>query len=143
MNRILLPMIVVLLGLALGLADAAEQSRPVLQIINGGSQPLDIFWLKTPGERVPNGSLAPGKETSITTTLGHRFAVVGRVDKSESVITSEVPVQAFRVGGVPAFYTQRVEAHGFPIVGSAQVNPTPVPPRPGNSLVPAAAPRPA
>ena len=123
MNRILLPMIVALAGLAMGFADAAEQSRPVLQIINDSRQPLDIFWLKTPGERVPNGSLAPGKDTSITTTLGHRFALVGREDRTESVITSEVPVQAFRVGGVPAFYTQRVEAHGFPIVGSAKVNP--------------------
>ncbi|MEO6741198.1 MAG: hypothetical protein ABIP20_13170, partial [Chthoniobacteraceae bacterium] len=128
MNRILLPMIVALLGLALGHADAAEQSRPVLQIINGSRQPLDIFWLKTPGERVPNGSLAPGKEMPITTTLGHRFALVGREDRSESIVTSEVAVQGVRFDppskdGVPAFYTQAVSANGFPIVASAKVNP--------------------
>ncbi len=27
--------------------------------------------------------------------------------------TSEVPVQAYQVGGVPEFYTQRVTAEGF------------------------------
>ena len=40
----------------------------------------------------------------------------------------EVAVQAFRFDppdkdGVPAFYTQRVSADGFPIVASAKVNP--------------------
>jgi len=39
------------------------------------------------------------------------------------IVTSEVLVQGFRFGGVPEFYTQRVEAHGFPIVASARVNP--------------------
>ena len=107
--------------MAAALAD--ELPRPKLQIFNGSVQPVDVFWLKSDTERVPNGTVAPGKETFITTTIGHRFAVVGREDKSESIITSEVPVQAFRVGGAPAFYTQRIEAHGFPIVGSAKVNP--------------------
>ncbi|MBI3880849.1 MAG: zinc-dependent peptidase [Verrucomicrobia bacterium] len=105
------------------LCPAAESPRPKLQIINGSAQPVDIFWLKSDTERVPNGSLAPGKDTIITTTLGHRFAVVGRDDKSEATVTSKARVQAFRFGGVPAFYTQRVEAHGYPIVASAKVNP--------------------
>ena len=107
-------------------AFAAEP--PKLQIINGSSQPIDIFWLKSDVERVSNGSVAVGKDTLITTTLGHRFVVVGREDKSEATLTSVVPVQGFRFDpagkdGVPAFYTQRASAGGFPIVASAKVNP--------------------
>ncbi len=102
--------------------------RPMLQIINGSSQPVAIFWLKPGGERVPKGSLQPGDETLMTTTLGHRFAIAGQKDNVEVTVTSEVLVQAFRFDppdehGVPAFYTQRVSASGFPIVGSAKVNP--------------------
>ncbi|MBX7207616.1 MAG: hypothetical protein K1X78_04870 [Verrucomicrobiaceae bacterium] len=100
----------------------AQPQLPKLQIINGSEQPLDIFWLNNT-EREPKSSVAPGKDSIITTTLGHRFAIVGREDKMESIVTCEVPVQAFRVGGVPAFYAQQVEAHGFPIVASAKVNP--------------------
>lgn len=101
----------------------AQSQRPKLQIINGSDESVEVFWLKSATDRVPNGSIAPGKSTSITTTLGHRFAIRGRDDKLESIVESEVPVQAFRVGGVPSFYTQQVEAHGFPIVASAKVNP--------------------
>jgi dipeptidyl-peptidase-4 len=107
---------------------AAEPPRPKIQIINGSTQAVDVFWLKSDTERVPNGSVAPGENTVITTTLGHRFAVVGRGDKTERFVTSEVPVQAMRFDppdpdGIPAFYTQRVTAGGFPIVASARVNP--------------------
>jgi len=107
---------------------AAEPPRPKLQIINGSQQAADIFWLKSDTERVPNGSLEPGKNTVITTTLGHRFVVVGRSDKAERMVTSKVPVQGFRFDppdpdGIPAFYTQRVSAGGYPIVASAKVNP--------------------
>ncbi len=127
------------LALALGLimqgvfqcssANAQEaQSRPKLQIINGSKQTVDVFWLKSERERVPNGSVATGRNTIITTTIGHRFAVVGRQDRSERMVTSEVPVQAMRfdppdADGIPAFYKQRVSAGGFPIVASATVNP--------------------
>jgi hypothetical protein len=104
-------------------AQERGSRRPKLQILNGGAQTVDVFWLKPDGGRMPNGTVASGRDTTITTTIGHRFAVVGRDDKSESIVTSEVPVQTFRVGGVPAFYTQRVEAHGFPIVASAKVSP--------------------
>ena len=123
----------ILLAAALGpvaviAAEAPAIPRPRLQIINGSSQAIDLFWLKSESKRVPNGSVAPGKDTIITTSLGHRFAVVGRADQSETYVTSEVPVQAFRFepadkDGVPAFYSQRVSAHGFPIVASARVNP--------------------
>ena len=108
--------------------NPSQTVRPRLQIINGSAQSADIFWLKSDTERVPNGSVAPGANTVITTTLGHRFAIVGRADQAERVVTSQVPVQGFRFDppdkdGVPAFYTQRVSAGGFPIVASAQVNP--------------------
>jgi len=111
--------LLILLLLAL---PAFAADRPRLQILNGSAQPIDIFWLKTDTERVPNGSVAPGKDTLITTTIGHRFAVIGREDQTEATVTSEVPVQGFRFGGVPAFYTQSASAGGFPIVASARVN---------------------
>lgn len=108
--------------------DSPEGRRPKLQIINGSSQPVDIFWLKSDTQRVPNGSVDPGKHTLITTTIGHRFLIVGREDKSQATVASQVPVQAFRFDpagrdGIPAFYTQRIDAGGFPIVASAKVNP--------------------
>jgi hypothetical protein len=109
-------------------AEAPKLSRPKLQIINGSSQTIDTFWLRSETERVSNGSVAPGKETLINTTLGHRFEVVGREDKVTATVTSEVPVQGFRFDptardGVPAFYRQSVSANGFPIVASGKVNP--------------------
>jgi len=126
--RLLLPFALLSLSVGIPRPLGAAELRPTLQIINGSSQPIDIFWLKLDTERVPNGSVAPGKDTVITTTLGHRFAVVGRDDKATTTVTSEVPVQAFRFDprgrdGVPAFYTQSVSANGLPIVASAQVNP--------------------
>ncbi len=113
---------------ALHAADARLLPRPRLQIINGSGQTIDVFWLKSDGERVSNGSIAPGRDTIITTTLGHRFEIVGRDDKAAATVSSEVSVQAFRFDphgrdGVPAFYTQRVSAGGFPIVASAKVHP--------------------
>ncbi len=125
---LLLPFAILSLSVGIPRPFAAAELRPTLQIINGSSQPIDIFWLKSDTERVPNGSAAPGKETVIMTTLGHRFAVVGRDDKTTAMVTNEVPVQAFRFDprgrdGVPAFYTQSVSANGFPIVASTQVNP--------------------
>jgi hypothetical protein len=109
-------------------ADASEPPRPRLQIINGSSQAVDIFWLKSDTERMSNGSVVPGKNTVITTTLGHRFEIVGSDDKATATVTSEVPVQGFRFdprgrSGVPSFYTQSVSVNGFPIVASAKVNP--------------------
>ncbi|MGE4179083.1 MAG: hypothetical protein AB7J34_04605 [Limisphaerales bacterium] len=107
---------------------AGEPKRPRLQVLNGSAQPLDIFWLKSDTERVPNGTVEPAGKTVLTTTLGHRFVLVGREDRSERIVTSLVPVQGVRFDppdkdGVPAFYTQRIDAHGYPIVASARVNP--------------------
>lgn len=109
-------------------ADPPDADRPKLRIINGSSQTIDVFWLRSDIERVPNGSVAPGKDTILTTSLGHRFEVVGRDDKTTVIVTSEVRLQACRFDppsptGVPAFYTQAVSANGFPIVASARVNP--------------------
>ena len=112
-----------LIAAAAAQTDVPNAPRPRLQIINGSSEPIDIFWLKSEGERVQTGSVAPGKDTVLTTTIGHRFAVIGREDKTEMTVTSEVPVQGVRFGGVPALYTQSVSAGGFPIVASAKVNP--------------------
>ncbi len=108
--------------------EAPAPVRPRLQIINGSSQAIDILWLKSATERVPNGSVAPGRDTVISTTLGHRFEIVGPEGNAKATVTSVVPVQGFRFdsqgqGGVPAFYTQTVKANGFPIVASAKVNP--------------------
>jgi hypothetical protein len=107
---------------------AAEARRPVLQIINGSRQSLEVYWLKSERERVSNGKVEPGQDTVITTTLGHRFAIVGKEIESEVTATSIVPVQALRFDppdsdGVPAFYTQRISAGGLPIVATANTNP--------------------
>ncbi|MDZ4848780.1 MAG: sialate O-acetylesterase [Pirellulaceae bacterium] len=112
----------ILFALPLFAATSFAFDRPKLQIINGSAQTVDVYWLNPNAERVPNGSVEPGKNTVISTTLGHHFAIVNRGDKSEVLVTSEVPVQAFRVGGVPAFYTQHASAGGFPVVASARVN---------------------
>jgi hypothetical protein len=122
-----------LLGLALAalISSAAPQDsprvRPRLQIINGSAQTLDVFWLKSDAERVPNGSIAPGRDSFISTTIGHRFVIVGRDDQSETTVSSVVPVQGIRIDsqspdGVPPFYTQRGSANGYPIVASPSVN---------------------
>jgi len=102
---------------------ADDSPRPRLQIINGSEQPIDVFWLKTATERVAQGSVAPGQDTIITTTIGHQFAIVAREDQTESIVISTVRIQASRFGGVPAFYTQRITAGGLPIVASENVNP--------------------
>ena len=115
-------------AVVLGIQASAFAERPRLQIINGSDQPVDVFWLKTEVDRVSNGTIAPGKYTTITTTIGHRFAVVDVANGIERTVTSEVPVQAFRfdstqADGIPSFYTQKAFAHGFPIVASDQVSP--------------------
>ena len=105
-----------------------DAPRPRLQVLNGSQQPVEVFWLKTDSERVTNGKIAPGADRVITTTLGHRFVVVGGEGAAEATVTCIVPVQAFRfepqgTQGVPAFYTQSISANGYPIVASAAVNP--------------------
>jgi hypothetical protein len=105
---------------------AKEAAQACLQIINGSGDAVRVEWLKDDGERVPNGVVAAGGDRIITTTLGQRYAVVGKA--GERIVTSVVRVQGFRYDppsaeGVPAFYSQQVSAGGFPIVASATVNP--------------------
>jgi hypothetical protein len=109
-------------------SPAPGNERPRLQILNGSTQTIDLFWLKSDTERVPNGSVAAGKDTIFTTSPGHRFLIVGREDKSEATVAAEVMHQAYRFDpagkdGIPAFYTQVVRLRGFPIVASVRVNP--------------------
>jgi len=101
--------------------DKVER-RAKLRIINATPNAVEVLWIAADGKRVSNGEIEPGKDRIISTTLGHRFVIVSRGDKSEIPVVSEVPVQAFRVGGVPAFYTQQASAGGFPVVASAKVN---------------------
>lgn len=141
------------LWVALGGEDtvAWEPARPTLQILNGSTQPVEVFWLPSDLERVSNGVVAPGADVMITTTLGHRFAVVGQEGGEEAFVTSLVPVQAFRYVptgnrgtavrgasdslvpenqviappdglGIPAYYSKYISAHGYPIVASERVN---------------------
>src|SRR5262245_18415761 len=89
-------------------AQDSPRVRPHLQIINGSAQPVDLFRLKSETERVPNRSIAPGRDSVIATTIGHRFVIVGRDDQSETTVTSLVPVQRIRLDSeirdaVPAF----------------------------------------
>ena len=133
MNSIVLPTVItpfVLAGLCqfAFAVDTAPSVRPKLQIINGGTQPVEVFWLKSDTERLKNATIAAGKNHVIGTTLGHRFAVQGAKGEPEVIVTSEVPVQGYRYDpqakdGVPSFYTQRADAHGYPVVASANVNP--------------------
>lgn len=100
--------------------------RPTLRILNAGPNPVEVLWLAPDGQRVPNGTVEPGKDRIIGTSLGHRFVVVD--GKTEVEVISKVPVQAFRhdstaKDGIPAFYTRVVYAQGYPICASAKVNP--------------------
>lgn len=106
--------------------DTVFKSRPRLQIINGSTAPLEIFWINDQNERISNSRVSPGKDTIITTTIGHRFAIVGK--DAEEIVTCKVHHQGYWFDpagkdGVPAFYSQRIDAGGFPIVASATVNP--------------------
>lgn len=123
-----IPVLLLLTSALTPATGGSDLPRPRLQILNGSSQPIDIFWLQSDTERVPTGSVAPGRDSILTTTIGHRFEIVGRDDHATATVTSVVPVQGFRFdpqgrNGVPAFYTQHASANGFPIVASARVNP--------------------
>lgn len=116
--------IITLFFLAVSTA-AFALDRPKLQIINAGEKAVEVFWIAPDGKRAPNGKIEPGKDSIIGTTLGHRFVIVDGGKETE--VVSQVPVQAFRhdpnaKDGVPAFYTQVVRAHGYPICGSARVS---------------------
>ncbi|MDP4624788.1 MAG: hypothetical protein NWT08_06590 [Akkermansiaceae bacterium] len=117
-------------ALLFSITTLSADLTPRLQFINASSSTAEIFWLKDSGERMSIGQVEPGEDSIITTTLGHKFVMVGKSTDGalEKTITCKVPVQGFRFDppdpqGVPAFYTQRTTAHGFPVVASAGVNP--------------------
>jgi hypothetical protein len=119
----------VVLGIsALATLSLHAEELPQLQIINASKEIVDIFWQESDSERVAQGSIEPGKDRLISTTLGHQFVIIGREDKVEVTVTSKVPIQGFRFDptgkdGIPPFYTQIERVRGFPIVASAKVNP--------------------
>lgn len=105
---------------------ALALDRPKLQIINAAPNAVEVFWLKPDGSRIANGKIEPGTDNIIGTSIGHRFVIVD--GNKETEVVSKVPVQGFRYDpaakdGVPACYTQRTSAGGFPIVATAKVNP--------------------
>lgn len=124
--------------------SAQETPRPRLQIINGSEQAVDVYWLKNDSERVKTASAEPGADAIITTTLGHRFLIVGRDDHVEVPVTSLRWIQARRFmgavpqtapdipvnqvvsppegQGIPRFYAKYLSADGYPIVASETVN---------------------
>ncbi len=109
-------------------ADQTADRRPSLQVINASPQGVDVYWLRAPHDRLLAATVPPGEDRVIQTTLGHRFAIVGQSDGFEVEVTSIVPIQAVRYDppderGIPEFYTQRIDAHGFPIVASRNVSP--------------------
>ncbi|HRH95159.1 MAG TPA: hypothetical protein PLB55_04460, partial [Prosthecobacter sp.] len=115
-----------ILALSLLTTTAFALERPKLQIINAAPNAIEVFWEMNDGHRVSNGMIEAGTDKIIGTTIGHRFVLVDGTKETE--VVSQVPVQTFRhdptaKDGVPVFYTQVVHAHGYPICGSAKVNP--------------------
>jgi len=131
-------------------AEPTQGIRSRLQFFNASTHAASIFWLQSASQRVPKGSINPGDDIVIQTTVGHEFAVVSQHDQTTQTTTAKLPVQAFVfLPGAeaqpstttpstnpdhpilppptwlkaPAFYTQFVSAQGFPIVASRQVNP--------------------
>ncbi|HRE99790.1 MAG TPA: hypothetical protein PLI18_04670 [Pirellulaceae bacterium] len=129
----ILAVFTMVVGSAIGLPSTAPSQddppatrRPKLQVINGSDGPIEIFWLDGDGRRVSNGTVAARDQTTIETSIGHRFAIVDG-EGDEVVVESKVPIQAFRFEsddptGIPRFYTQRIDVDGFPIVASDKVD---------------------
>nr|MBP8301910.1 hypothetical protein [Planctomycetota bacterium] len=87
----------IFLGWGIGLfafAPAVAAQGAQLQIQNGSSQTVDVFWQKDAAERVPNGSVEPGQEILLATTIGHRIVLVPRNDTVVSMVKCEMRVQS-------------------------------------------------
>ncbi|MEZ6097216.1 MAG: sialate O-acetylesterase [Pirellulaceae bacterium] len=102
-------------------ADVDRSSK--LRVLNGTEKTVEVLWKPETGEAVSQGQIAPGKDTRINTTIGHRFEIKDVDGAVLAEIVCEVPHQAYRVGGVPDFYSQHESANGLPIVASEQVSP--------------------
>jgi hypothetical protein len=112
-----LPWVLLLPWLAATAADDDAAPRPRLQVINGSDQAAEVFWLKDDGAKVLTDTIPPGAQTTIDTTLGHRFVITGQRDGKKVAVTSKQRVQAVRFdfadpAGIPAIYTQRASAGG-------------------------------
>ena len=115
-----------LISLWLVTTAAIALDRPQLQIINACPRPIEVFWIAADGKRLPNGKIKPAEYSVFGATIGHRFVIVDA--GTETDVVSRVRAQAYRYDpdardGVPAFYTQSLRAHGFPICASARVSP--------------------
>lgn len=82
-----------LILVALGTPVLAKDS-PKLRILNAAPNAVETFWLSPDGRRVPNGTLPPGEDRIIETTLGHRFRIADGEKGAE--ILCQVPVQCYR-----------------------------------------------
>ena len=109
--------------IACGLVFAQEGEPSQLQIINGTGQAVDVYMVESQGVSNFKVSIQPDKDVVISSQLGGIFEVYDLKKESIGKIISQVRVQAVRLGGIPSFYSQRIEANGFPIVASSRVNP--------------------
>jgi hypothetical protein len=66
----LLMIVPAFIALAVHADETAKPRHPQLQILNGSNETVEIFWLKSDSERVPNGSVAPGKD--LGASIRHR-----------------------------------------------------------------------
>jgi len=109
-----------------------------LQILNGSGKKVEIYRLigvVTDGDGIDGEGndgegnrelvavVEPDKNKMVRTRIGEKITVVEPESQSQSVVTCVVPVQGYRVGGIPECYTQRTDAQGFPIVATANVSP--------------------
>lgn len=128
MTKLLKPALVLAITSAVMSPVLGDVPQPRLQIINGSPETIHVTHLKGDSETVADATIDAGEYKLIPTTLGQKFSVSGNDGAEERNVTCVVPVQGFRYDppspdGVPAFYTQRISAGGFPIVASAKVNP--------------------
>ncbi|OYW77312.1 MAG: hypothetical protein B7Z37_04905 [Verrucomicrobia bacterium 12-59-8] len=92
--------------------------RPKLQIINTAPRAVEVFWLRPEGGRASNGKIAPGKDTTINTTLGHRFVIVDGAKETE--VVSSARAQEFRYG--PAAQSQPKQTPDSPSYDMRQIS---------------------
>ncbi len=94
-----------------------------LQVLNGSGKKVEIYRLDGEGNRELIAAVEPDKNKMVRPRIGEQIMIVEPESQSQSVVTSIVPVQGYRVGGIPECYTQRTDAQGFPIVATANVSP--------------------
>ena len=53
-------------------AQPPAAARPKVRIMNGTGQEVEVFWLEPGGGRAAHGTIPPGADTVISTTIGHQ-----------------------------------------------------------------------